>query len=96
MCAPQVEPCCKRRSITEIAKQFPGVDFSLIETDKDTWWNEDRRELDDEVQVLCWGPDLKRRFKLSIQIALHSAIGECEVCWSVVHARAHHCSLFNL
>ena len=44
-------------SITEIAKQFPGVDFSLIETDEDTWWNENRHELDDEVQVRCCRTD---------------------------------------
>ena len=49
----EVEPCCKRRSITEIAKQFPGVDFSLIETDEDTMWNEHKRESEQELRVWC-------------------------------------------
>jgi hypothetical protein len=47
----EIEPCCKRRTITEIAKQFPGVDFSLIETDHDALWDEDKRETEQEVRV---------------------------------------------
>lgn len=33
-----------RRSISEIKQQFPGVDFSLIESDEDVLWKEDERE----------------------------------------------------
>lgn len=33
-----------RRSISEIKHQFPGVDFSLIESDEDVLWKDDERE----------------------------------------------------
>lgn len=30
--------CDARQSLHETQLQFPGVDFSLIETPEDTWW----------------------------------------------------------
>jgi broad specificity phosphatase PhoE len=31
-------PCDRRRSVTEYKKEYPGVDFSLIENDTDVFW----------------------------------------------------------
>ncbi|XP_073525775.1 uncharacterized protein [Phyllobates terribilis] len=44
-----VHPCDKRRSIRENKPKFPGIDFSLIETDDDVLWKEDIRETDPEI-----------------------------------------------
>ncbi|KAL1534432.1 phosphoglycerate mutase-like protein 1 isoform X1 [Salvia divinorum] len=44
-----VHPCDKRRSISEYRSLFPGVDFSLIESDDDVLWKADVRETKDEV-----------------------------------------------
>lgn len=44
-----VNPCDKRRSIGEYKSLFPAIDFSLIETNEDTWWKEDYRERYDEI-----------------------------------------------
>lgn len=46
-------PCDRRRPISAIRKEFPRVDFSLVETDADTWHNPDRRETVREVSVRC-------------------------------------------
>lgn len=46
-------PCDKRRPISAIRREFPRVDFSLIETDADTWHNPDRRETVREVSIRC-------------------------------------------
>jgi hypothetical protein len=47
----QVHPCDKRRSITEIKKQFPGVDFTMVADDEDTLWKPDVRESPAEIKV---------------------------------------------
>eukprot|EP00892_Ulva_mutabilis_P003495 jgi/Ulvmu1/1517/UM011_0247.1 len=39
-----VHPCDARRPISEIKQQFPGVDFSLIESNEDVLWKEGERE----------------------------------------------------
>ncbi|CAO2833845.1 unnamed protein product [Amaranthus hypochondriacus] len=44
-----VHPCDKRRSKSKYETLFPAIDFSLIESDEDTWWKEDVRETDEEV-----------------------------------------------
>ncbi|KAK4560025.1 hypothetical protein RGQ29_008996 [Quercus rubra] len=44
-----VNPCDKRRSITDYSPLFPAVDFSLIENDKDILWTPDIRERDEEI-----------------------------------------------
>lgn len=46
-------PCDQRRSITEIAAEFPHVDFTGVDTDLDTWHNPDCRETVREVAVRC-------------------------------------------
>ena len=47
----QEHPCDKRRSISEIKKQFPGVDFSGIHDDEDVLWKSDHRETGPEIKV---------------------------------------------
>lgn len=47
----QMNPCDKRRSVSEAKLQFPGVDFALIESDEDVLWKEDVRETTQERQV---------------------------------------------
>ena len=42
-------PCDQRRNISLLSKEFPHVDFSLVNTDEDTWHNPDRRETVQEV-----------------------------------------------
>lgn len=44
-------PCDQRRPLRELAKDFPAVDFSLVETDEDTWHNVNRRETVKEVAL---------------------------------------------
>jgi hypothetical protein len=47
----QVNPCDKRRPVSEAKQQFPGVDFGLLESDEDTLWLENLRETYQEKQV---------------------------------------------
>jgi hypothetical protein len=47
----QFHPCDKRRSVTELAKQFPGADFSLVKDDEDILWKPEAREDDAHIQV---------------------------------------------
>ncbi|XP_039014751.1 phosphoglycerate mutase-like protein 1 isoform X2 [Hibiscus syriacus] len=44
-----VHPCDKRRNISDYQFLFPAVDFSLIESDDDTWWKADIRETKEEL-----------------------------------------------
>ena len=54
----QEHPCDKRRSISEIKKQFPGVDFSGIQDDEDVLWKADHRETGPEIKVCFASPFL--------------------------------------
>lgn len=36
--------CDSRRSVSELSLAFPSVDFSLVGSDEDTWWQPDVRE----------------------------------------------------
>lgn len=36
--------CDSRRSVSELRAAFPAVDFSLVGSDEDTWWQPDARE----------------------------------------------------
>jgi hypothetical protein len=47
----QIHPCDKRRSISEIKQQFPGVDFSLITDDEDVLWKPNERETADSIKA---------------------------------------------
>lgn len=55
-CATQVNPCDMRRAVSEAKLQFPGVDFSLIESDTDIRWKADARESRKEMQVCLQSP----------------------------------------
>jgi broad specificity phosphatase PhoE len=58
--------CDGRRSITELKLEFPGVDFSLVESDEDRMFKE-RKETDEDVQqraveflqFLCSRPEVR-------------------------------------
>ncbi|MFS7949287.1 putative histidine phosphatase superfamily, clade-1 [Helianthus anomalus] len=44
-----INPCDRRRSISEYKPMFPAIDFSLIETDRDVWWSPKTREKPEDV-----------------------------------------------
>ncbi|KAI4367166.1 hypothetical protein MLD38_022934 [Melastoma candidum] len=44
-----VRPCDKRSSISKYRLLFPGVDFSLVESDEDILWKADIREANEEL-----------------------------------------------
>lgn len=44
-----VNPCDRRSNISIYRKDFPGVDFSEVQTDEDTWWHDTKRETNEEV-----------------------------------------------
>ncbi|XP_024532652.1 phosphoglycerate mutase-like protein [Selaginella moellendorffii] len=69
-----VHPCDKRNPISRYKLEFPGVDFSEIETDEDEWWNADIREPDEDLcqrglEFLKW---LLRRDEKEIAVVSHS------------------------
>ncbi|KAF7847786.1 hypothetical protein BT93_L2577 [Corymbia citriodora subsp. variegata] len=70
-----VNPCDKRRSISEYQLLFPAIDFSSIENEDDVLWTPDVRENNEEVAVrgmkfLDW---LWTRKEKEIAIVTHSA-----------------------
>lgn len=44
-------PCDQRSAVSVVSKEFGHVDFSLVETDVDTWHDPDRRETVREVSI---------------------------------------------
>ncbi|KAK7319527.1 hypothetical protein RJT34_04249 [Clitoria ternatea] len=69
-----VHPCDRRRSISEYQFLFPAVDFSLIDSDEDTWWKANVRETKEELaarglKFLNW---LWTRKEKEIAIVTHS------------------------
>ncbi|KAG4401008.1 hypothetical protein AAZX31_07G169700 [Glycine max] len=44
-----VHPCDRRRSVSEYQFLFPAVDFSLLDSDEDTWWKANIRETKEEL-----------------------------------------------
>ncbi|XP_026428617.1 phosphoglycerate mutase-like protein 1 isoform X1 [Papaver somniferum] len=70
----EVRPCDKRRSVSEYVPLFPAIDFSLVESDEDTWWKTDVREPTDGVtargiEFLNW---LWTRKEKEIAVVTHS------------------------
>ncbi|XP_042439452.1 phosphoglycerate mutase-like protein 1 isoform X3 [Zingiber officinale] len=70
-----VNPCDKRRSISECQQLFPAIDFSLVENDEDVLWKADVREANEEiaargVKFIDW---LWTRKEKEIAIVTHSA-----------------------
>jgi broad specificity phosphatase PhoE len=66
--------CDKRSTVTEYKPLFPAIDFSLIETDDDSWWVLEVREKNEEVaarglKFLNW---LWTRKEKEIAIVSHS------------------------
>lgn len=69
-----VHPCDRRRSISEYQFLFPAIDFSLIDSDEDTWWKANIRETKEELadrglKFLNW---LWTRKEKEIAIVTHS------------------------
>ncbi|RDY06684.1 Phosphoglycerate mutase-like protein 1 [Mucuna pruriens] len=69
-----VHPCDRRRSISEYQFLFPAVDFSLANSDEDTWWKANVRETKEELgdrglKFLNW---LWTRKEKEIAIVTHS------------------------
>ncbi|KAF8019689.1 hypothetical protein BT93_G0396 [Corymbia citriodora subsp. variegata] len=69
-----VHPCDKRRSITDYEFLFPGVDFSLIESNEDVLWKANVRETKEElaargIKFLNW---LWTRKEKEIAVVTHS------------------------
>lgn len=69
-----VHPCDKRKSISEYQPIFPGIDFSLVETNEDVLWKSDVREKEEEVAArgrtfLNW---LLTRKEKEIAVVSHS------------------------
>ncbi|KAI3878118.1 hypothetical protein MKX03_036917, partial [Papaver bracteatum] len=44
-----LHPYDKRRSVSKYVPLFAAIDFSLIESDEDTWWKTDVREPNEGV-----------------------------------------------
>ncbi|XP_027931300.1 phosphoglycerate mutase-like protein 1 [Vigna unguiculata] len=70
-----VHPCDKRRSISEYQSLFPAIDFSLIDSNEDTWWKTDVRETKEEIasrglKFMNW---LGTRKEKEIAIVTHRA-----------------------
>ncbi|KAH1103334.1 hypothetical protein GYH30_037349 [Glycine max] len=71
-----VRPCDKRRSISEYQSLFPAIDFSLIDSNEDTWWKADVRETKEELaargrKFMNW---LGTRKEKEIAIVTHRAL----------------------
>jgi len=70
-----VNCCDSRRSVTEAKKDFPVVDYSLMQSDLDEYFQPDVRETQDELakrsyQFLEW---LRTREEREIVVSTHSA-----------------------
>ncbi|XP_050904832.1 phosphoglycerate mutase-like protein 1 isoform X2 [Lathyrus oleraceus] len=67
-------PCDKRRTVGEYRHMFPGIDFSLIETDEDTWWKPEREKKEEVtgrgLKFLEW---LCTRKEKEIAVVTHSS-----------------------
>ncbi|XP_058758271.1 phosphoglycerate mutase-like protein isoform X1 [Vicia villosa] len=69
-----LHPCDKRRTVSEYRHMFPGIDFSLIETDEDTWWKPEREKKEEVtgrgLKFLEW---LCTRKEKEIAVVTHSS-----------------------
>ncbi|GLJ30051.1 hypothetical protein SUGI_0594280 [Cryptomeria japonica] len=71
-----LNPCDKRKSVSEYKTLFPSIDFSLVETDEDVLWKPDIREKEYEIAArgrafLNW---LLTRKEKEIAIVTHSGL----------------------
>jgi len=69
-----VHVCDKRRPTSQQMKEFPQVDFSLLETEEDVIFRDDRRENKTEIgeriyKFLCW---LSERPERHVAVSSHS------------------------
>jgi broad specificity phosphatase PhoE len=70
-----VHYCDKRRSKSRQEKEFPMIDFSLLETDDDVIFREDRRETKMEVgeRIYKFMEWLARRSEKTVAVSSHSS-----------------------
>lgn len=71
-----VHPCDRRRPLSETSRQFPGVDFSLVESDEDVHWDPEVRESAQELErrgaeALAW---LAERPEREIAVVSHGGL----------------------
>lgn len=67
-------PCDKRRPVSDAQRRFPGVVEWVVETDEDTWYDEELREPPDNVlrrarEFLAW---LQRRPESNLAVVSHA------------------------
>lgn len=69
-----VHVCDKRRPTSKQAKEFPMVDFSLLETEEDVIFRNDRRETKPELgsRIYNFFEWLSQRPESSVAVASHS------------------------
>ncbi|GMF27335.1 unnamed protein product [Phytophthora lilii] len=83
--------CDKRRSVTELKRKFPNVDFSAVKDDNDMLWTPTHRETDEEMQarakvfLLELFRDIPER---NVFVVTHSGFME-SVCAVVLGIRIH-------
>mmetsp|Transcript_14541 Transcript_14541/g.27944 ORF Transcript_14541/g.27944 Transcript_14541/m.27944 type:complete len:306 (-) Transcript_14541:341-1258(-) len=70
-----VHPCDKRRDLAYYKRNFPAVDFSLVDSEQDELWRADERETRPEIQAravrfLQW---VMTRSERHIAVVTHSA-----------------------
>ncbi|GAU48514.1 hypothetical protein TSUD_244340 [Trifolium subterraneum] len=69
-----LHPCDKRRTVSEYRNLFPGIDFSLVETNEDTWWTPEREKKEEVIgrglKFLEW---LCTRKEKEIAVVTHSS-----------------------
>ncbi|KAG2785354.1 hypothetical protein JG687_00009857 [Phytophthora cactorum] len=83
--------CDKRRSVSELKRKFPAVDFSAIKDDNDLLWTPTHRETDEEMQARAkvFLLELFREIpEQHVAVVTHSGFME-SVCAVVLGIRIH-------
>ena len=67
--------CDRRKQLALTRAQFAGVDFGLVETDEDEWW-----EREHAVRQVTAAPDTSDRQLAAAKCSgLHGSLWECEL-----------------
>ncbi|WIA10112.1 hypothetical protein OEZ85_010319 [Tetradesmus obliquus] len=70
-----VHPCDKRSSFSELAAEYPAVDFSLLSDEEDVLWQAGHRETKEEIKArgLAFMAQLLARPERNIAVVSHSS-----------------------
>ncbi|KAF6265296.1 phosphoglycerate mutase-related protein [Scenedesmus sp. NREL 46B-D3] len=70
-----VHPCDKRCSVSELAAEYPAVDFSLLSDEEDVLWQQQHRETKEEIKArgLAFMAQVMARPERNIAIVSHSS-----------------------